>query len=150
MKTITWFLVCDAGRARVLSYEKHRKTWDIVEAIDHPAGRARTIDLVGDKPGRVQQSGHSATRPGMEPQTDPSDVVAERFARRLGGMLEDGRNENRFSRLVLVAPPRFLGLLRKELEATPVAEHVAASIDKDYTRFDLRELEERLEPHCAD
>lgn len=134
--TATWILVCDASRARVFALEKSAPwPWTLVEDVSNPSGRARVRDLVADKPGR--------TGVGMGPRSDPTEVEEERFASRLGDLLESGFDEHRYGGLVLVAPPRFLGLLRAALSA-PVARCVTATLDKDLTRCEPRELRDRL------
>jgi protein required for attachment to host cells len=45
--------------------------------------------------------------------------------------------------LVLVAPPRFLGLLRSSLDG-PTAQLVMVSLDKDFAASKKSELVERL------
>ena len=49
-----------------------------------------------------------------------------------------------YERLVLVAPPRFLGLLRECLDAK-VARMVAASLHKDASRASAEEIESMLQ-----
>lgn len=50
------------------------------------------------------------------------------FAKEVGRYLDRARNEHRYDQLVLVAPPKFLGALRKELH-------------KDLSWFNAREIE---------
>ena len=57
--------------------------------------------------------------------------------------LKEARTQNRYWRLVLVAPPRFLGLLRSSLDG-PTAKLVTASLDKDLAAEKTSELAERL------
>ena len=140
--TTTWILVCDASRARILAAEHEEQPWATVEEVDHPAGRNRVRDLVADKEGRIRQSGHGR-QGSMEPDRDPTDVEAGRFARILAARLERGFDEHRYARLVLVAPPRFLGLLRKEL-SDPVGRLVTATVARYLTRAGSRELREHL------
>jgi protein required for attachment to host cells len=131
----TWLLVCDASRARVFACEKADKPWTLVEDLSNPTGRARNRELVEDKAGRMG--------PGSQPRTDPASAEEERFADRLGELLESGFDGHRYGDLVLVAPPRFLGLLRASLSA-PVARRVTASVDKNLARADPRDLRNRL------
>ena len=58
----------------------------------------------------------------------------------VGRYLEKARVEHRFDELVLVAPPRFLGALRKELDKE-VAKLVKDELPKDLSWFNARELE---------
>jgi len=136
----TWVVVCDASRARLFAFDKRDEPWTVVEDLANPAGRARSRGLVEDKAGHLG--------PGSQPRTDPTRVEEERFAHRLGELLETGFDGHRYGSLVLVAPPRFLGLLRAALSA-PVARRVTVSVDKDLTRSDPRELRDRLADKLA-
>ncbi|HEX5137738.1 MAG TPA: host attachment protein [Planctomycetota bacterium] len=137
----TWILVGDASRARVFSFDKDDAPWRLLEEIEHPLGRARTSDLVSDRAGRQRQIG-----PPLSQHTDPAEQESHRFAERLSHVLQKGCDEHRFTRLVLVAPPRFLGYLRETLRE-PVARHVVVSLDKDYTLHDEKELRRLIVPH---
>ena len=141
----TWILVSDASRARIFSFDKEDGPWRLVEEIDHPLGRARTGDLVSDRAGRSGPGGVGSQAP-FESHTDPAEQESHRFAEKLCHVLERGCDEHRYARLVLVAPPRFLGYVRGVLRE-PVARHVVASFDKDYTRIDEREVRRLLQPH---
>ena len=139
----TWILVGDASRARIFSFEKDDAPWVLVEQVENPIGRARTSELVTDRAGRQRQIG-----PPLEGHMDPAEQESHRFAEKLGHVLQKGYDERRFARLVLVAPPRFLGYLRGVLKE--VAKHVVKSIDKDYTHLDDRELHRLLGPQLPD
>jgi len=45
---------------------------------------------------------------------------------------------------VLVAPPHFVGLMKKEL-TSELTKHLMTTVDKDMTHFTVRELAERLQ-----
>ena len=53
--------------------------------------------------------------------------------------LDAARNAHAYDELVLVAEPRFLGLLRRALDRATAAL-VVASVDKDLVAFDAAEL----------
>jgi protein required for attachment to host cells len=139
----TWILAGDASRARILTPKGKNRPWELVEEFDHPPGRARVSELVTGKPGRVFQSGGHG-HASMTPESDPTDVEAEKFARQLAARLERGFDAHEFARLVLVAPPRFIGILRKSLKE-PVARCVTASIPKDLTHLEIRDLQQHVE-----
>ena len=144
--TGTWVLVCDAGGARIFTAKKRREggfQWDLVQELDNPLGRARTSDLVSDQQGRVRQSG-SGTAPFIKAHHDAAEVEEDRFALELTRLLQHAFDTHVFDQLVIAAPPRFLGALRNHLRE-PVARTVLASLDKDYTHLEGRDLEERLE-----
>ncbi|MBI4515832.1 MAG: host attachment protein [Deltaproteobacteria bacterium] len=143
MNNETWILISDASRARLFSTSGKLKPWALVREFDHPESRAKGLEIMADKPGRVKQSMGSGSRPAMAPPTPPKEVEAEHFAQQLAGVLADGHGHNAYARLILVAPPWFLGLLRKVLSA-PVSKRIVASLDKDYTQLHQRDLPERL------
>ena len=66
-----------------------------------------------------------------------------RFAKRLGDYLDKARTEHRYASLVLVAPPKFLGALRKEL-TKEVEKLVADAIPKGLSWLNAREIERYL------
>jgi len=138
----TWILVSDAGSARVFAATKWREPWRVVQEIDNPDGRAREAELVSDHPGR--QSGAAAS-PSMKAPASAKTREAERFAARLARLVERGYDDHAFDRLVLVAPPRFLGRLRQKIRAS-VQASIAAQIRHDYTHAGAAEVEERVRP----
>jgi protein required for attachment to host cells len=54
----------------------------------------------------------------------------QRFARRIREALDEARRQHRYDRLVVIAPPTFLGLLREEMPAAVHAK-LSAEIGKD-------------------
>ena len=132
-KCKVWVVVADASRARLYRAETPRGP--LVELADavHSAARLQDHELLSDRAGRaVDTQGHH--RHGMEATTDPHDQEAQRFAHELAERLHVHHNAHDFDGLVLVAPPRFLGLLRGALDEQ-VAKQVLASLDLDLTRI---------------
>lgn len=128
---MTWILVADRAKARVLSFDPADAEVPLEERLDvvNPEGRLAGRELEGARaPSTHDRMGHG--RHAIEPHTTLEDKVAQRFAARLADTLERGRVEHRYVALVLVAPPRFLGQLRSTLDPQ-VLRHVAAQIDKD-------------------
>lgn len=137
-----WLIVADEGRAAL--YAADTPTGPLTELRDYigAANRLSDRDLVTDRPGRTFDSG-GAGRHALEPSTHPGDVEAQRFAKWLAESLDQARNEQRFEMLGLVAPPAFLGLLRKSLP-DETARRVVLEIDKDLTRYDAEGVRAHL------
>jgi protein required for attachment to host cells len=140
----TWIVVCDASRARLFSKGEDSGAWVAFEELTHPASRAKGIDLVSDRSGRVQQSQAKVMRPGMDPRTDPRTVESERFAAEIATLLDRAHANQAFERLVIVAPARFLGQLRAEL-SDRLRKAVYATLEKDYTQLDARTISDRVD-----
>lgn len=138
----TWILVANAARARL--FEGGKSDGQLVEraSFEHPEARMHGIDLTRERPGSVQESANDA-RHGIEPRLDLHDKIAIEFAHDLAGVLNRGRIDHQFDRLVLVAPPRFLGLLRDCLD-DKVARLVSASLNKDASHASAEEIDQML------
>lgn len=137
-----WLMVADEGRAAL--YVTDHPTGPLSELRDFigPENRPKDQDLVTDRPGRSFDSGGEG-RHALEPRTEPGEVEAQRFAKRLAEALDQARSQNRFEMLGLVAPPAFLGLLRKSLP-DETARQVVLEVDKDLTRYDAEGVRGRL------
>lgn len=138
----TWIVVSNASRARVFSVNGELPAWTLVRELSHPESRAKGIELSSKEPGRMKQSAGQG-RPAMDAVTPLKEVEAEHFAQELAHLLDKEFDHQAYSQLLLVAPPHFLGLLRKRLNGK-LTKHLLASIDKDLTAIEARELPERL------
>jgi protein required for attachment to host cells len=143
----TWILLADAGNARLYASNKLASDWTLVREFSHPEARQHAADLVSDKQGETRQSATGA-RSAMEPRTPLKKKEAEKFAHELAEALQKGLDQQAYERLVLVAAPHFLGLLREALPAR-VSEKISDVVEKDYLHLDEPKLKERLEEQLA-
>ena len=140
----TWILVAHHAGARVFESRGPGKGIDLVETIEHPEGRMRDRDIDSDRPGRsFRKDSGDPRRAAMSRKEGPHDRAVSNFARALTDKLQQARMENQYERLVLVAPPRLLGLLRSSLDG-PTAQLVVGSLDKDLASSKEAELIEHL------
>ena len=142
MKTRTWIVLADDASARLYQASGPHGSWALVTELQHAESRAKDSELGTDKPGRVKQS--KGYRSAMEPPTPRKKVEVIKFARQVAKALEDGLRKEAYERLILAAPPGFLGMLRGELSER-VRGRIAALVDKDYLHLDERQARERLE-----
>ena len=140
----TWILVADASRARIFAVTKKGQPWKLIEELEHPESRMKNRDLDPVEQGRTKQSFGAGHRPRMEPTTEPQEVEKEHFAQQLADKISQAVAEGTCSSLAVVAPPHFLGHLRSRL-SDHAAKVVVATLDKDYTGSDARELASRLD-----
>ena len=95
-------------------------------------------DLKTDAPGTVQQSagyGHSTYD-----ETDFHDQEEERWIKDAAAEINKRALENDFDALVIVAPPKSLGLLRKELHKE-AEKRVLATINKEMSGRPIPDIE---------
>ena len=141
----TWILVADSARARIFEIGAQDGQLFEVGGYANPEAHTKPSDPGYDKPPRAQESVGGA-RHAIEPHTDPHDKPAEKFAHGLAEILEHGRVEHAYTRLLLVAPPRFLGQLNGALD-NHVARLVVKTIGKDYSRASPAEIGAMLDAH---
>lgn len=135
----SWVLVCDSSHARIFAIEEKDAPWTLIHELEHPQARMKAQEIMADKPGRVQESAALGRRSAMEPPTDPTEIVAQHFARELAALLDKGLDAGAYSRLLVAAAPHFLGLLRGRMSER-VEKRVTFSIAHDYTWVDAHEL----------
>lgn len=125
----TWILVAESSRAKLYSRENRKAPLTEVESLVHPEGRMHEGDLVADRAGSdggsVGQGRHIVVN-----RTSAKEQECIDFARTLGHRLESARNNGSFNKLILIAPPAFLGVLRDQL-SKEVMNRVSEQIDKN-------------------
>jgi protein required for attachment to host cells len=134
-KTV-WVIAADASRARVLQVASREKLAEVA-SLNNPEGRMHERDLISDA--------HPRFRPGESPGSDPQETSAvdhatEMFAKRIGHYLEKARTDHRYDELVVIAPPRLLGVLRREY-GKEVGKLVKDEVPKDLSWLSKQELE---------
>lgn len=116
--------------------------FDEVTDLVHPESRAHGRDLASDRPGRVHES-HGPGRSAMAQEETPKEREASTFAREIAEAIRSRRNANEFDRLVLVAEPGFLGMLREALDDA-TAKTIHGEVRKDIVERPLAEIKEHL------
>jgi protein required for attachment to host cells len=111
----TWILVADAARARLFEMPKKGANMTEIACFTHPNGRSPGQHPDHGRLTRTQESANSA-RHAIEPHTSLRDKHAMQFADLLRDTIVRGRIENQYEHLVLMAPPRFLGVLHDRLD----------------------------------
>ena len=137
-----WILAANSGNATLYTAGSPTAPLTELATFDNPEARAKQSDLASDRPGRSFDS-HGEGRHAMEVEVDPKKQEQIRFAKLIADRLEQGRVDNEFERLVVVAAPMFLGLLRENFGA-PLSALVSLEMDKDFTALRPEELRARL------
>ena len=136
-----WILVADEAKARILSTSKSTEPLVEIESLLSPEALDREQDLVSDKPGRGG-NGSGEGKHAMDEKTH-KEQYALRFAKQLSDLLAKNQQSKSYNKLIIVAAPRFLGLLRKEL-SKGVNQLVSLEIDKDLTMMESQDIRKHL------
>lgn len=136
-----WVVVCDGAKALILENAgdtkiPNLKTIRIFEQEDLP-----TRELGTERPGRTMSSvGHGRS---AYQQTDWHDLAEEAFLQSLAQHLDAAVNAGKAKSLIIIAPPRALGVLRPAYSAA-LKNAVRAEVDKDFVKMPLHEIERHL------
>ena len=139
---VVWILVCDSARGRLFETRGNAPSWNLLEVFSHAESRSKASELASDRMGQRMPQG-AVHHGALAPSTNPKDVEKGHFVHTLATMLDKGLRSNRFDRLVLVAPPHCLGMLKNEF-TTELQKHLMATVDKDLTHCDAADLGDRL------
>jgi protein required for attachment to host cells len=136
-----WVVVCAGAKALILKNIGNQQFLNLkpleVFEQEHP----RTHEQGTDAPGRAINSVDSR-RSAME-QTDWHDQAEHRFLRSLAEHLDTAVNAGKAKSLIMVAPPRALGVLRQAYLHN-LRGALRAEIDKDLVRLPVHEIEKHL------
>lgn len=145
--TVTWILIADGARARVLEHKGPGKGLNEVPNLTFADDHLRSGDIMTDRPGRSFASS-SQGRSAMQPPTDPADKRETDFVIGLAKMLDKKLQDKAFDRLIIAAAPRAMGDLRKAL--TPQLQAVVtAELDKDLTQIPNPDVAKHFEKVLA-
>lgn len=110
---VTWVVLANARFAKVVA---HRGPGKGLAPVRGQTWNSPEANAPKDKAG----VGHSIAGPGMAAveQTDPQDISDARFAKTVIDQVAKAHVEKRFDRLILIAGPRILGLLREILDTS--------------------------------
>lgn len=111
-----------------------------VERVLEPEN-SRTRDPVSDRSGR-SVTGIGVPRRAMD-ETNWCQLGEERFTAEIANALYRLAHTHQFTELVVVAPPRVLGMLRNAFHKE-VAERITAEVPKELTSHAVAEIEKVL------
>lgn len=136
-----WVVVCDGAKALILENAgdatfPNLKTREVRAQADLP-----TREIGTDAPGRSLNSVGSG-RSAME-QTDFHEQSEQRFLIELAKRLDAAVAAGEAKSLILIAPPRALGVLRQATSGN-LRKAIRAEIDKDYVKLPVHQIEKHL------
>ncbi len=134
METAIWILAADCSRARVFEAGRiDRQLYQLKDFVNRNGGSGLR--------GQDCSAGGEASSADILPARGSAEPhPARRFARQLAEYLEKARSEQRYDGLYVIAPSRFLGVLRATLPQT-VRKLVAEEIDKRVSDSRVEEIE---------
>lgn len=142
-----WVLIGDGKRALLLHNAGDAELLNLrrIEVREHADPPTR--EQGSDAPGRSVSPG-TGTRFGSIGETDWQQMEEDRFAATIAGELNRAAHDAAFKELIIVAPPKTLAEIRRDL-STEAQRKVKAEIPKDLTHHPIPEIEKLLPTYEA-
>ncbi|MFZ3181635.1 MAG: host attachment family protein [Methylocystis silviterrae] len=136
-----WVLVGDGRRALFFQNHGDAELLDLRVVETRVDDNPPTHEQGTDRPGRSFTSfspGRSAVQ-----NVDWHELEEERFARAMADRINQAAESGELNAIAIVAPPKALGEIRKELSAKAQSK-VVGELAKDLTRHPLKDIEKAL------
>jgi protein required for attachment to host cells len=145
---ITWVLVADGEKAAFFHNDGPGKGLQPIPELGEQRHGPDTHDMMSDKQGLARGGPGTSGTAALLPRNDPHELEEKRFVEHLAKELDQAAQAKRFDRLIIAAPPRALGNLRKALSPA-TAKLVTAEYSKDLTKSTPADIAHHLEDHLA-
>ena len=139
-----WIMNSNSNVCRIYALNKKNAELILVKELQHPENKLKSSDLTSDKPGRYQSS-HTARGAYTQP-SQPREIKVDNFYREIAKELDQGRCNQSYDELVIIAPPHLNGLLFQHLDKH-VKDLIINNIKKDLLHLSDHELIKFLRVH---
>lgn len=142
-------VVADQSEVRFYDVEHRDEGLRLTGQLADPQAHLHDRDLKSDRPGRVFDHAPGPGRRGATAhhatggERRPRKHEAEVFARSIAERIDTAHRRREFDRLILMAAPGFLGLLRDALPAS-VRPAIVAEVGKDLVHQDVAAVQAHL------
>jgi protein required for attachment to host cells len=136
-----WILVCDGSKALVLENVGDEKFPNLQTKDVYEQEALAAHGSAAGSPGSVAKPG-TGQRTAVE-TTDKHNQSEQTFLKSLMDRLDAAALAGKFKSLIVVAPPRALGLIRQSY-SKHVRQLLGGEVDKDLVKMPVHEIEKHL------
>lgn len=129
----TWVVVAESSRAKIFELEKLNSPLKELQGLAHTPSRMHKQNLASGLPNRYK----------LTSQSNIKDNESNVFAKTIGSHLESARNKGKFSRLIIMSPPGFLGKLRKHI-GSETNKRVISEVTKNLVRHSTSDIQSHI------
>ncbi len=131
-----WVLVADGKEAQAYLWQSHALT--PIPDFKLEAESLKDYDVSRRDLGSVFESSNTV-RHNVQPRLDVHDEIRDHFAKAILDFLNHASEKEMFDKLIVAAPDKLLGLIRKGL-TKKTQERLIADVPKNWTHCDGAEL----------
>ena len=136
-----WVVVCDGRKWLILENKGDAELVNLVVREHRETENPPTHVQGTERPGRTRRP--AGTGGAAVGQTDWHEQAEQTFLKLLAERLNAAAQAGEFPGMILVAPPRAMGMIRPRLSAA-TAELVRGHLEKDYAMLPVDQIEKHL------
>lgn len=141
-----WVVVADSSRARFFETQGNVESLVELEDFLSPAARMDEAALRHDAKGRFFGKGEREQAHTAEPAVSAKTHAAQKFSKVIMQHLEQACEKKRYDRLILIAPPQFLGQLHKQLSQR-VMQRITQELPLNISGLTAAQIGDHLRRH---
>ena len=138
MKSI-WVIVANAKNAYFYCVSERDMRFNLIKKLTHVESQLKIADLISDRQGHYAKGYGNKLRGSYSQMTNPKLSEIKNFVKEICQFLENGRIENCYAGIFIIANSHFYGLI-KQLSNKNLIKYIKYYLDKDYANFDPKLL----------
>lgn len=136
---IIWILVAEGAKAYIYISYLNKQELKLLHVLENPDARLHDHELDS---GNFKPHGVSGKNK-PESKVDLHHKEEERFAHKIADIINDGAEKHEYQKLMLICPPKFLGMLRPLIKKQAHAL-IVKEINKDLIHLPKEELKHHI------
>ncbi len=137
-----YILIADSSRARIFAVNSPLGDLEEIHELNHKAAHLHEKEFITDRGGR-NNDGIGDRSHGLDAKISAKSQSAIQFAKQVDEFLVQAHQQGKFNKVILVAPPTFLGVLRDNMRNS-LNSHVALEVNKDLVNLTPTEIRAHL------
>jgi protein required for attachment to host cells len=140
-------VAADTTCARIFKATSSKGPLEEKEVLVHPENRVSEKDLISDKKGSTFSS-HGSERSTYSKRTDIKDQGTKEFINEINDYLMKLKVNNEFKQLIIIAAPKLLGALKKQLNSG-LQKCITYELNKNIVKLNTDEIRSHLPKYLA-
>jgi len=140
-------VAADSTCARIFKATSSKGPLEEKEVLVHPENRLSEKDLISDRKGSTFSS-HGSSRSSYSKHTDVKDQGTKEFINEINDCLMRLETNNEFKQLIIIAAPRLLGALKKQLNSG-LQKRITYELNKNIAKLNADEIRTHLPKYLA-
>jgi len=140
-------VVADTTCARIFKATSSKGPLEEKEVLVHPENRLSEKDLISDRKGSAFSS-HGSSQSTYSKHTDTKDQGTKEFINEINDYLLKLESKNEFKQLIIIAAPKLLGALKKQLNSG-LQKRITYELNKNIAKLNADEIRSHLPKYLA-